>query len=82
MQHQLLWLVFYDGHAFPSWRGSLFAAALTMPGLVRLSTKGDRVTGEERLLMDEGRMRYVVQGSDGRLYILTDETDGRIPRLE
>lgn len=54
MQHQLLWLVFYDGHAFPSWRGSLFAAALTMPGLVSLSTKGDRVTGEERLLMDEG----------------------------
>jgi aldose sugar dehydrogenase len=60
-------IVFYDGHAFPSWRGSLFAAALTMPGLVPLSTKGDRVTGEERLLMDEGRMRYVVQGSDGRL---------------
>ena len=53
-----------------------------MPGLVPLSTKGDRVTGEERLLMDEGRMRYVVQGSDGWLYILTDETDGRIPRLE
>jgi aldose sugar dehydrogenase len=47
-------MAFYDGHAFPDWCGSLFAAALTMPGLVSLSTKGDRVTGEERLLMDEG----------------------------
>jgi aldose sugar dehydrogenase len=49
-------MAFYDGHAFPGWRGSLFLAALTMPGLVRLSTKGDRVTGEERLLMDKGRI--------------------------
>jgi glucose/arabinose dehydrogenase len=53
-----------------------------MPGVVRLSTEGDRVTGEERLLMDEVRMRHVVQGPDGWLYILTDETDGRILRLE
>jgi aldose sugar dehydrogenase len=46
------------------------------------SPEGDRVTGEERLLMDEVRMRHVVQGADGWLYILTDETDGRILRLE
>jgi glucose/arabinose dehydrogenase len=75
-------IAFYDGDAFPAWRGSLFLAALNTPGLVRLSTEGDRVTGEERLLMDEVRMRHVVQGSDGWLYILTDETDGRILRLE
>jgi aldose sugar dehydrogenase len=75
-------LAFYDGHAFPVWRDSLFVAALTLPGLVRLSTEGDRVTGEERLLTGEGRMRHLVQGLDGRLYILTDATDGRILRLE
>lgn len=75
-------MAFYDGGAFPDWRGSLFLAALNTPGLVRLSTEGDRVTGEERLLMDEVRMRHVVQGADGWLYILTDETDGRILRLE
>lgn len=75
-------IAFYDGDAFPGWRGSLFLAALTMPGLVRLSVEGDRVTDEERLLTNEVRMRHVVQGSDGRLYILTDEAEGRILRLE
>ena len=75
-------IAFYDGEAFPGWRGSLFLAALTMPGLVRLSTEGDRVTDEERLLTNEVRMRHVVQGSDGRLYVLTDETEGRVLRLE
>jgi aldose sugar dehydrogenase len=75
-------IAFYDGDAFPGWRGSLFLAALNTPGLVRLSTEGDRVTGEERLLMKEVRMRHVIQDADGWLYILTDETDGRILRLE
>jgi glucose/arabinose dehydrogenase len=73
---------FYDGDAFPAWRGSLFMASLNTPGLLRLSTEGDRVTGEERLLWGELRFRQVLQGPDGLLYILTDETRGRILRLE
>jgi glucose/arabinose dehydrogenase len=75
-------IAFYTGDAFPGWRGSLFVAALNAPGLVRLSTEGDRVTGEERLLAGLVRMRHVVQGPEGRLYILTDEADGRILRLD
>ncbi|WP_270935829.1 PQQ-dependent sugar dehydrogenase [Falsiroseomonas oryzae] len=75
-------IAFYDGAAFPSWRGSLFLAALNPPGLVRLSTEGDRVTGEERLLFDRGiRMRHVVVAPDGALLVLTDEARGRILRL-
>ena len=35
-----------------------------------------------RCLTNEVRLRHVVQGSDGRLYILTDEMEGRILRLE
>ncbi len=35
-------IAFYDAGAFPGWRGSLFVAALNPPGLVRLSTEGDR----------------------------------------
>jgi aldose sugar dehydrogenase len=75
-------IAFYNGDAVAGWRCSFFLAALTMTGLVRLSIEGDRVTDEERLLTNEVRMRHVVQGSDGRLYILTDETEGRILRLE
>jgi aldose sugar dehydrogenase len=75
-------IAFYTGDAFPGWRGSLFLAALAPPGLVRLSTDGDRVTGEERLLWRQTRFRHVVQGPEGFLYVLTDEPRGRILRLE
>jgi glucose/arabinose dehydrogenase len=75
-------MAFYTGDAFPAWRGSLFLAALNPPGLVRLSTEGDRVTGEERLLWNRARLRQVIQGPDGLLYILTDEGRGRVLRLE
>jgi glucose/arabinose dehydrogenase len=73
---------FYDGDAFPAWKGSLFMASLNTPGLIRLSTEGDRITGEERLLWGELRFRHVLQGPDGLIYLLTDETRGRILRLE
>jgi len=75
-------IAFYDGAAFPAWRGSLFLAALNPAGLMRLTTEGDRVTGEERLLFDRRiRMRDVVVARDGTLLILTDERAGRILRL-
>ncbi len=74
-------IAFYTGDAFPAWRGSLFLAALNPPGLVRLSTEGDRVTGEERLLQGRTRFRQVLQGPDGFLYLLTDESSGRVLQL-
>jgi glucose/arabinose dehydrogenase len=49
---------------------------------VRLSTEGDRVTGEERLLTGLARLRSVLVGPDGRVYLLTDEGQGRILRLD
>lgn len=75
-------IAFHRGEAFPGWRGSLFVAALNSPGLVRLTVEGERVTGEERLLWGMARMRHVVVAPDGRVYILTDETNGRILRLD
>ncbi len=73
---------FYDGARFPAWRGSLFLAGLNPPGLTRLSTDGDRVTGEERVLRGGPRLRHVLERPDGLLYLLTDEDDGRVLRLE
>ncbi|MBR0652810.1 PQQ-dependent sugar dehydrogenase [Roseomonas terrae] len=75
-------IAFYDGEAFPGWRRSLFVAALSEPGLVRLTTDGDRVTGEERLLWGRDRIRQVVVGPDGRIYLLTDASDGAVLRLD
>jgi glucose/arabinose dehydrogenase len=76
-------ITFYDGGRFPAWRGNLFVAALKFRMLVRLEIDGHRVVSEERLL--EGmreRLRDVVQAPDGYLYLLTDEADGRILRIE
>ena len=73
---------FYAGDTFPGWRGDLFLAALRPSGLVRLTMDGDRVVGEERLLWNRTRFRQVLPGPDGLLYMLTDEAQGRVLRLE
>jgi aldose sugar dehydrogenase len=75
-------LAFYDGRTFPGWHGSAFLPCLSPPGLMRLTTQGDAVTGEERLLWRATRLRTVLQGPDGLLYLLTDEDDGKLLRLE
>jgi len=73
---------FYTGPVWPAWKNSLFVGALAGQMLVRLSTQGESVTGEERLLADLGeRIRDVRQGPDGFLYLLSDATDGRILRV-
>ena len=72
----------YDGAAFPAWRGNLFVGALRERALVRLIVEGDRVVGEERLLADRGkRIRDVRQGADGALYVVTDERNGELLKL-
>jgi len=76
-------LAFYDGDVFPGWRGDLFVGALSGRTLVRLRLDGDRVSSEERLLDDfNRRIRDVRQGPDGLLYLLTDQGDGGLFRLE
>jgi aldose sugar dehydrogenase len=73
---------FYTGKAFPAWRGSLFVGALREQKLVRLVLKDDRVIGEEYLLTERRqRIRDVRQGSDGALYIVTDETNGELWKI-
>ena len=77
-------MAFYTGSMFPAWRNSLFIGGLGSTNLVRLSLKGDQVVGEERLLQDmqpRERIRDVVQGPDGALYLLTDNTKGRVLKL-
>lgn len=75
-------LMFYTGDKFPEWRGSAIVGALGFQLLARLELDGERVRSEERLLEGYGqRIRAVVQGPDGLIYLLTD-SDGRIVRLE
>ncbi|MCG6874978.1 MAG: PQQ-dependent sugar dehydrogenase [Betaproteobacteria bacterium] len=76
-------MAFYDGDKFPHWRGDLFIGALRDQTLVRLRLDGEKVVKEERMLKGVlGRIRDVRQGPDGYLYLLTDESDGMLVRLE
>jgi glucose/arabinose dehydrogenase len=76
-------MAFYTGKVFPSWRGNVFIGSLTPGLLVRLELKDGAVVKEERYLGELGeRIRDVVQGPDGYLYLLTDNSQGRILRVE
>ncbi|HEY8519459.1 MAG TPA: PQQ-dependent sugar dehydrogenase [Gammaproteobacteria bacterium] len=83
-------LTFYTGDALPKWKGDVFVGALRMgeiPGTGHLQ----RILFNERmeelrremLLVDlRQRIRDVRQGPDGLLYLLTDEDDGAVLRIE
>ena len=76
-------MAFYQGDAFPEWQGDLFVGALRSELLARLELDGEQVIAEERLLEGAiGRIRDVETGPDGFLYLLTDESDGGLYRLE
>jgi glucose/arabinose dehydrogenase len=77
-------LLFYTGERFPQWRGSAFVGGLASKQVARLEMDGHRVLSEERLLegVVKERVRDVEQGPDGLIYLLTDESDGRLLRIE
>jgi aldose sugar dehydrogenase len=75
-------MAFYSGNLFPAWKGSLFVGGHGTRDLVRLSLDGEKVVGEERLLVENKEaVRDVRQGPDGALYILTDGGNGRLFKL-
>ena len=73
--------LFYEGAMFADWQGDILAASLTPGGLVRLTLEGDRVTGEERFLYGEGRIRDVAEDRDGAVLLLVDDADGKLLRI-
>ncbi|PWG63705.1 PQQ-dependent sugar dehydrogenase [Sediminicurvatus halobius] len=75
-------MAWYQGDAFPDWRGDLFVGALALTHLARLELDGERVVGEERLLEDRNwRIRDVRAGPDGMIYLLVDAADAPLVRL-
>jgi glucose/arabinose dehydrogenase len=75
--------LFYTGDAFPDWQGDLFVGSLEREVVVRLDMQDGRVASETRFLEDLGqRIRDVRQGPDGAIYLITDEPDGQIIKVE
>jgi glucose/arabinose dehydrogenase len=76
-------MAFYTGERFPRWKNDLFVGALRDEMLVRLRLDGEKVVHEERMLKRVlGRIRDVRSGPDGYLYLLSDESNGVLARLE
>ena len=76
-------LLFYTGEMFPAWQGDAFMGALAGTDLIRIDLDGEQVVGDEFLFGDQFpyRVRDVVQGPDGAIYLLTDDAAGQILRL-
>ena len=76
-------MLFYTGDAFPGWKGSVLIGSMQPGALVRLELQGGKVLREERYRDGglEARIRDVQQGPDGLVYVVTDESDGRVLRV-
>jgi glucose/arabinose dehydrogenase len=74
---------FYAGDRFPQWRGELFVGALAAKNVHHLHIVAGKIVSDEALLGDlKKRIREVRSGPDGFIYLMTDEADGKLLRLE
>ncbi len=83
-------MLFYTGDRFPEWKGNLFVGSIQrgrIPGTGAL----ERVVFNEKLwelrretILEDFRQRIrdVRQGPDGLIYLLTEEDDGAVIRIE
>ena len=68
---------FYRGAAFPKFKGNFFFGCLKGERLIRVELNGRKVSSQEDLVKDYGRIRDVAEGPDGNLYFSTSNRDGR-----
>jgi glucose/arabinose dehydrogenase len=61
---------FYTGNRYPGWKNSLFLSALAGQRLIRYEIRGRKVVHEEVVFKGFGRVRQVITGPDGYLYVL------------
>jgi glucose/arabinose dehydrogenase len=83
-------LAFYTGNKLPKWKGDVFVGGMRrgeIPGTghlerILLNEKMEELRRETLLADLQQRIRDVRQGPDELLYVLTDETDGAVLRIE
>ncbi|MDD9888772.1 MAG: PQQ-dependent sugar dehydrogenase [Gammaproteobacteria bacterium] len=83
-------IAFYSGAAFPEWQNNLFVGSMMegrIPGTghierVVFNSRGEEIRREGILRELQSRITAVKQGPDGNLYVLVDEEDGALLRLE
>ena len=75
-------LLFYGGSEFANWKGNLLVTGLSRGSLWRMNVEGETIKSAEELFTDDRvRTRKVAQSPMGKLYILTDELNGKLIRI-
>jgi glucose/arabinose dehydrogenase len=69
---------FYTGDLFPQWKNHLFISSLAAEELRRLEIKDGKVVKQEILFKGLGRIRHVIGGPDGALYVMLPNRIARI----
>jgi len=80
----------YTGDEFPAWKGNVFVGALRQGGIpgtghlerIVFNAKTEELRRESMLTELRQRIREVREGPDGFLYLLTDEDDGSLLRIQ
>ena len=80
----------YTGNRFPAWKGNVFVGSLRqgeIPGTGHLerivfNARTEELRRESMLTEFRQRIREVREGPDGFLYLLTDDDDGALLRIE
>ena len=83
-------MTFYSGEKFPAWKGNLFVGSMRTGELnytghlerIVFNDKYEELRRESILTDLRQRIRDVRQGPDGWLYLLTEEEDGALLRIE
>jgi glucose/arabinose dehydrogenase len=82
-------LMFYTGDKFPDWKGNLFVGSMFegrtrgTGHLRRITFENGRPIQREPMLTElHQRIRDVRQGTDGLIYLLTDENPGVVLKIE
>ena len=83
-------MTFYTGDRFPAWNGNLFVAGM-LTGRIRgtghveriaLNRNGEELRRERLLDGLQQRIRHVSESPDGLLYVLTDDENGALLKIE
>ena len=72
--------IFYTGDAFPDLKGDVLAAGLRPQALIHVDMDADPIWEGARWEFG-ARLREIVQGRDGAIYLLEDGENGRLRRL-
>jgi glucose/arabinose dehydrogenase len=92
MEQPLVWwptstppssLLFLTSDRYPAWKGHALIGALWGPAMIRVQLDGRRAVDQDKIYLGKHqRVRDIKLGPDGWMYVLVNQPDGRILRLE